>query len=434
MHFFNPVPVLPLVELVPVLLTAPETVQRAEAFADRGAGQDVDPSQGPGRVRGQRAADPVPAGRDPDGRVRVRHAPRTSTPAMVAGCAHPMGPLRAGRPDRPGHHAAVAESMYEEFKEPLYAPPPLLLRMVEAGLLGRKSGQGFFSYGSLTCAPPSSARRSATRCPPCCTPRPTRRSGWPTGRTRPIDCGEPELAGFVAGLGPEWAGLSLTMPLKRATLEVADEVDALAAAIGAANTLVLAGGAPRYNTDMAGIAATLREAGTCRVARSCSARAAPPSRAGRAGEAGLDDGGGAGARPGRAGRAARPPPTGSASRSTCVPGCPVRGAEADLVVSTLPAGGGGRAGAAGRSGAARRGLRALADAVRGRRGRRRRHGGQRAGDAAAPGRRAGRADDRPDRAGAGDAGRAGCRGSSAIGEATGTDHTLGSQERTEGRR
>ena len=43
---------------------------------------------------------------------------------------------------------AVAQSMYAEFKEPLYAPPPLLLRMVEAGLLGRKTGRGFFDYGS----------------------------------------------------------------------------------------------------------------------------------------------------------------------------------------------------------------------------------------------------------------------------------------------
>ena len=41
---------------------------------------------------------------------------------------------------------AVAQSMYEEFKEPLYAPPPLLLRMVDAGLLGRKTGRGFFAY------------------------------------------------------------------------------------------------------------------------------------------------------------------------------------------------------------------------------------------------------------------------------------------------
>jgi len=71
------------------------------------------------------------------------------------------------------------------------------------------------------------------------------------------ECREPELAGFVAGLGPGWAGLSLTMPLKRVTLDVADEVDAIAAAIGAANTLVLTGRRTAYNTDVIGIGATL---------------------------------------------------------------------------------------------------------------------------------------------------------------------------------
>ena len=71
------------------------------------------------------------------------------------------------------------------------------------------------------------------------------------------ECREPELAGFVDGLGPEWAGLSCTMPLKRVTLDVADEVDALAAAVGAANTLVLTGRRTAYNTDVVGIGATL---------------------------------------------------------------------------------------------------------------------------------------------------------------------------------
>ncbi|HST66265.1 MAG TPA: shikimate dehydrogenase [Mycobacteriales bacterium] len=76
-----------------------------------------------------------------------------------------------------------------------------------------------------------------------------------------VDCGEDELAGTVAGLGPDWAGLSLTMPLKRVALAVADEVDPLAAAVGAANTLVLGGRRVAYNTDVAGIAAALGEAG-----------------------------------------------------------------------------------------------------------------------------------------------------------------------------
>jgi len=71
------------------------------------------------------------------------------------------------------------------------------------------------------------------------------------------ECREPELAGFVDGLGPEWAGLSCTMPLKRVTLDVADDVDELAAAVGAANTLVLTGRRTAYNTDVVGIGTTL---------------------------------------------------------------------------------------------------------------------------------------------------------------------------------
>ena len=77
-----------------------------------------------------------------------------------------------------------------------------------------------------------------------------------------VDCGAAELPGLLAGLGPDWAGLSLTMPLKRAALAVADSVHPLAEAVGAANTLVLAGGGRRaYTTDVAGIAEALREAG-----------------------------------------------------------------------------------------------------------------------------------------------------------------------------
>ena len=73
-----------------------------------------------------------------------------------------------------------------------------------------------------------------------------------------VDCGAAELPGLLAGLGPDWAGLSLTMPLKRAALAVADSVHPLAAAVGAANTLVLGGGRRAYTTDVAGIAEALR--------------------------------------------------------------------------------------------------------------------------------------------------------------------------------
>ncbi len=90
-------------------------------------------------------------------------------------------------------------------------------------------------------------------------------TGW---RYDAFECDEAALPGFLDGLGPEWAGLSLTMPLKRVALSVADEVSPLASAVGAANTLVF--GQPgdpcrAENTDVVGILAALREAGLDRV-------------------------------------------------------------------------------------------------------------------------------------------------------------------------
>ena len=91
--------------------------------------------------------------------------------------------------------------------------------------------------------------------------------GWHYGK---IECDEPSLALLVDGMGPEWAGLSLTMPLKRVALTVADGISPLAQAVGAANTLVFpvggpAGGKQAHNTDVAGIMAALKEAGLTRI-------------------------------------------------------------------------------------------------------------------------------------------------------------------------
>src|SRR6202012_6156413 len=66
--------------------------------------------------------------------------------AVVAGLSHPMGPLRLSDLVGLDTLKLIADKMYEEFKEPLYAAPPLLLRMVEAGRLGKKSKQGFYTY------------------------------------------------------------------------------------------------------------------------------------------------------------------------------------------------------------------------------------------------------------------------------------------------
>jgi shikimate dehydrogenase len=85
-----------------------------------------------------------------------------------------------------------------------------------------------------------------------------------------IECDEPGLPRLVDGMGPQWAGLSLTMPLKRVALATADEVSPLAAAVGAANTLVFGPGGPgggkqAHNTDVAGMVSALKEAGLARV-------------------------------------------------------------------------------------------------------------------------------------------------------------------------
>jgi len=145
MHFFNPVPVLPLVELVPSLRTGQSTVDAARAFAEDRLGKKT-------VLCKDRAGFVVNALLVPYLLAAIRMveagvatAEDVDT-AMVAGANHPMGPLALTDLIGLDTTAAVAVSMYEEFKEPLYAAPPLLLRMVEAGLLGRKSGQGFFSY------------------------------------------------------------------------------------------------------------------------------------------------------------------------------------------------------------------------------------------------------------------------------------------------
>ncbi|HEU0101157.1 MAG TPA: shikimate dehydrogenase, partial [Mycobacteriales bacterium] len=88
---------------------------------------------------------------------------------------------------------------------------------------------------------------------------------WTYGR---VELAPADLPGFLAGLGPEWAGLSLTMPLKQTVLPLLDDVSELAAATGVANTMVLDGrGRHGDNTDVAGIVVALREAGVTRVQR-----------------------------------------------------------------------------------------------------------------------------------------------------------------------
>jgi 3-hydroxybutyryl-CoA dehydrogenase len=144
-HFFNPVPVLRLVELVASLMTSAETVERSRAFATDRLDKRVIQSK-------DRAGFVVNALLIPYLLSAIRMmesgfaSPEDIDTGMVEGCSHPMGPLRLTDLIGLDTTLAVAESLYEEFKEPLYAPPPLLSRMVDAGLLGRKTGRGFYEY------------------------------------------------------------------------------------------------------------------------------------------------------------------------------------------------------------------------------------------------------------------------------------------------
>jgi 3-hydroxybutyryl-CoA dehydrogenase len=144
-HFFNPVPVLTLVELIPSLLTSGETEERAGGFVRDTLGKTVVRSK-------DRAGFVVNSLLVPYllSAIRMLESGFASAEdidnGMVLGCAHPMGPLRLTDLIGLDTTMAVAESMYEEFKEALYSPPPLLMRMVDAGLLGKKTGRGFYSY------------------------------------------------------------------------------------------------------------------------------------------------------------------------------------------------------------------------------------------------------------------------------------------------
>lgn len=145
MHYFNPVPVMRLVELVPSLLTSDETRAQAEEFAAQRLGKRVILSQ-------DRAGFVVNALLIPYILSAVRMMESGFATAedidagMVEGCNHPMGPLALADLIGLDTTMAVADSLYEEFREQLYAPPPLLSRMVDAGLLGRKAGRGFYDY------------------------------------------------------------------------------------------------------------------------------------------------------------------------------------------------------------------------------------------------------------------------------------------------
>jgi 3-hydroxybutyryl-CoA dehydrogenase len=143
-HFFNPAPAMALVELVPTLLTAPETVAEARAFVEACGKNPVEVKDRAGFVvnallfpylnNAVRMLEAGTAGRD------------DIDTAMVGGCNFPMGPLALLDLVGLDTSLAILDALYEEFRDPNYAAMPLLRRMVAAGRLGRKSGAGFYEY------------------------------------------------------------------------------------------------------------------------------------------------------------------------------------------------------------------------------------------------------------------------------------------------
>jgi 3-hydroxybutyryl-CoA dehydrogenase len=147
LHFFNPVPVLPLVEIVHSIMTTEDTAKEARTFAEDTLGKQVIDSQ-------DRAGFIVNALLIPYllSAVRMYESGFASKEdidrGMKLGCAHPMGPLALSDLIGLDTLQAVADSLYEEFRDPASVAPALLNRMVEAGLMGRKTGRGFYDYSS----------------------------------------------------------------------------------------------------------------------------------------------------------------------------------------------------------------------------------------------------------------------------------------------
>ncbi len=144
LHFFNPAPVMPLVEIVQTLMTSVETLSTARAFvASLGKTAVLSPDT-PGFIVNRLL---IPYLLDAVRLLQDGLATREDIDTAVKlGLNHPMGPLTLMDLIGLDTCLAIAESMYDEYREARFAPPPLLRRMVLAGRLGRKVGHGFYDY------------------------------------------------------------------------------------------------------------------------------------------------------------------------------------------------------------------------------------------------------------------------------------------------
>jgi 3-hydroxybutyryl-CoA dehydrogenase len=146
LHFFNPVPLMPLVEVVRTVTTSRDTFDRAYAFARKLGKEPVAATDSPGFIVNLLL---VPYLLDA-ARALERGVASTSDldRAMQLGCGHPMGPLTLLDYIGLDTVVRIAEIMFDAYREPRYAAPPLLQRMVVAGFHGRKNGRGFYDYST----------------------------------------------------------------------------------------------------------------------------------------------------------------------------------------------------------------------------------------------------------------------------------------------
>ncbi|MDP9330620.1 MAG: 3-hydroxybutyryl-CoA dehydrogenase [Actinomycetota bacterium] len=145
MHFFNPPPVMPLLELIPALTTSNETLALVRAYGTDVLGKTCVLARDEAGFIVNRLL--IPYLNDAIRLLENRSATREDIDAAVhLGLAHPLGPLALSDLIGLDTTLAIGEVLFDEFGDPRYAPPPLLQRMVAAGKLGRKSRAGFYDY------------------------------------------------------------------------------------------------------------------------------------------------------------------------------------------------------------------------------------------------------------------------------------------------
>jgi 3-hydroxybutyryl-CoA dehydrogenase len=146
LHFFNPVPVLKLVEIVRSIMTSEEVLAEAKQFVHTLGKEVIDSQDRAGFIVNSLLIPYILSA------IRMYESGFASKEdidrGMVLGCAHPMGPLALADLIGLDTLQYVAESMHDEFRDAADVSPPLLNRMVEAGLLGRKAGRGFYDYAA----------------------------------------------------------------------------------------------------------------------------------------------------------------------------------------------------------------------------------------------------------------------------------------------